>query len=378
MKTMSYLLMAGLCLISLNTSRGAQTAQARLYCISVRLSSGMDEWGDVLRVTSTGGPDTGLGELVPYQSPGIDLVLPGTEAYLSNILLYDTGTGYTFGGSISTSIDFPVDQNNNRFPDFFEVVREVSNVERPYCMVDIYGYGRVYNVAVTWDRRAGSKSGTCVIAIDDGYFGTFHHTFEILEYTGTLSYTPGSNVVSGTLNLSQTGSPANTLQAPVQFTKSATDRYNELTLQPGVATGMLLSTVHSFTNHLFTRDVAWSTNYAGYFEFSDGDPFTFEPYNVWVLSINDSADADHDGIPDFSDDAAVPPPRRPALSLAQGMGNLQLTIRGDVGHFHEIQETISLVSPAWQTVQTIQLTSDPQTVTLSLPAGTRFWRVVAQ
>jgi hypothetical protein len=70
-------------------------------------------------------------------------------------------------------------------------------------------------------------------------------------------------------------------------------------------------------------------------------------------------------------------PRRPALSLALGAGNLQLTIHGDAGHVHDIQQTGSLTAPDWQTVQPVTLSSDPQTIPLALPAVATFWRVVA-
>ena len=64
--------------------------------------------------------------------------------------------------------------------------------------------------------------------------------------------------------------------------------------------------------------------------------------------------------------------------LTKGSGNLQLTISGDIGHVHQIQETTSLANPNWQPVQSVTLTSDPQVVTLALPSGPKFWRVVAQ
>ena len=72
------------------------------------------------------------------------------------------------------------------------------------------------------------------------------------------------------------------------------------------------------------------------------------------------------------------PPRRPWLSLRLGSGNLLLTIYGDVDHVHQIQESTSISAPSWQTVQSVTLSLDPQTLTLPLPTSTTFWRVVAQ
>ncbi|HWI55876.1 MAG TPA: hypothetical protein VNZ22_01525, partial [Bacillota bacterium] len=186
--------------------------------------------------------------------------------------------------------------------------------------------------------------------------------------------------VSGTLNLTQTGKPSSTLKGPVQFIKSSSNPSNELTLQPGTLTSDWLP-VNTFTNHLFYRDTTWPANYFGYLEFEDdGNPWSYCPYSLWVLSINDPNDADHNGLPDFSDlPVVIPPARRPQLSLARSGNTLQLTIRGDVGHLHQVQEATSLASPAWQTVSSVTLTTDPQTISLPLPAGTtKFWRVQAQ
>jgi hypothetical protein len=213
-----------------------------------------------------------------------------------------------------------------------------------------------------------------------GYYGTFLSTFEILEYTGTISYSPGSNTVSGSVNLTQTGNAANQLQGAAQFAKEPTNRFDQLTLSPGAWTDAAQQT-HIFTNHLFLRDQNWPTNYAGYVEFdNDADPTTFYPWSVWVLAIDDLNDANHNGIPDFSDDPAPAPPRRPQLSLAASSTNLLLTIRGDVGHLHQVQEALSLGSTNWQTVVSVTLTDDPQVVLLPLPSEGRakFWRVLAQ
>lgn len=125
--------------------------------------------------------------------------------------------------------------------------------------------------------------------------------------------------VSGSLTLTQTGYPANQLQGPVQFVKVATNRFNLLTLQPGVWTNATAQTL-SYTTDLFSRDPRWPTNYAGYVDFADGDPATPSPdYRTWVLSIDDANDANHNGIPDFSDDpSGSAPPRAPTLRLAPG------------------------------------------------------------
>jgi hypothetical protein len=101
---------------------------------------------------------------------------------------------------------------------------------------------------------------------------------------------------------------------------------------------------------------------------------------VWVISIDDTNDANANGIPDFSDDLAVVlPPRAPRLSIAPRATNLWLTISGDVGHTNDIQELDSLTATNWQTTLSLKLTNDPQVVSLSLPANqTKYWRVLAR
>ncbi|HEV2327891.1 MAG TPA: hypothetical protein VGY56_03775 [Verrucomicrobiae bacterium] len=98
-----------------------------------------------------------------------------------------------------------------------------------------------------------------------------------------------------------------------------------------------------------------------------------------MLSIDDTNDANANGIPDFSDNPAVALPRVPHLSLARGPTNLLLTVSGSVSHTNQIQQIGSLSSTNWQTTLSFLLTNDPQMVSLPLPAGTpKFWRVVAQ
>ncbi|MDE3067820.1 MAG: hypothetical protein KGJ60_09750 [Verrucomicrobiota bacterium] len=236
----------------------------------------------------------------------------------------------------------------------------------------------------TWDRAAGSATGTCSFQVydPDNPFDNlqFNFTFTLLEYTGPLTYTPGSNTVAAALILTQTGNPANTLQGSIVFDKSATDRFNTLTNHPGVWTNAAGQTF-SFTNEVFTRDAAWPTNYSGYVPFADGNPDTAgSDYRLWVLSIDDTNDVNGNGVPDFSDDpAGVAPPAAPLLSLTTGPTNLWLTISGDVGHTNEIQELDSLTATNWQTRLTFMFTNDPQVVKLPLPLGpTAFWRVLAR
>jgi hypothetical protein len=192
-------------------------------------------------------------------------------------------------------------------------------------------------------------------------------------------YTPGSNNVTGSVNLLQTGNATSSLQGPFEFVKLSTNRFNRLLLQPRTwtnATSQLLA----FTNDLYYRDSPWTTNYYGLVEFDDGDPNTLDPdYLTWVFSIDDANDANHNGIPDFSDDpATAPAPRPPELALVWNSTNLLFSVSGDIGHLHDIQQITDLSASNWQTLVSVTLTNDPQTVSIPLPQGSAaFWRALA-
>jgi hypothetical protein len=94
------------------------------------------------------------------------------------------------------------------------------------------------------------------------------------------------------------------------------------------------------------------------------------------VSIDDTNDFNQNTIPDFSDD---PPARRPLFSLKVTSSNLLFTIHGDVGHPHQVQESLVLPATNWQTVTSVTLTNDPQLVSVALPATrAKFWRIQAQ
>ena len=266
------------------------------------------------------------------------------------------------------------DANGNGFDDSLEVSQGVSGVsEGEYETV--LG-GGVINA--TWFRAAGSKFGTCHLELVDDMFGdlgTYEHTFEVIEYTGTLVYAPGSNVVTGMLNVTN---ETDRLQGPVSFTKSVTEPYDELTLMSGNLTNSALQTLDYFST-AFDRDLLLETNYYGFIGFVDGDLNTSAPdYYIWTLSVDDLNDSDDDDIPDFSDDpSGVSLPRQPSLSLAVTATNFLLTISGDVGFLHHILESTNLAGGNWTTNLSVTLTNDPQVV--SLPLSTvraKFWRAM--
>lgn len=350
--------------ITLTSQAGAtQTAQATLFCLSLRFQQGTDSSGSsTLDLSSL--PGTPNGELTPW-----------FVSYTHRSLFVLDWSGSPISGTIYLNIYYPpgqiLDANGDGFDDNFQVAQAVdASTVGEYSTA--LGGG---TITAAWNRAAGSKDGTCQLHLVDDTFGdlgVYRHTFEVLELTGPLTYTPGTNAVSGYMNLSNA---TDQLHGPVNFTKLAATDFNHLTRAAGVWTNVAWQTL-TFSEDGIQRDWHWPTNYFGNVEFDDGDPSTGGvDYRWWVLSINDPNDSDHDGIPDFSDLPPPPAPRRPVLALARGSTDLSLTISGDVGRLHHILESSDPVAGNWKTNFSLVLTNDPQTVSLPLPSGaSKFWR----
>ena len=190
-------------------------------------------------------------------------------------------------------------------------------------------------VMATWSRAAGSKTGACRVVLRSttlGQVADFTNAFELLEYTGPLTYTPGSNKVSGAVQFTQTQSSSSTLTGPIQLTRSPTNRLNELQFASGRWTNAVGRTL-SYLSGVLQRVSMSSSNYFGSLAFLDGDLATAdEDYFDWILSIRDTNDVNGNGIPDLSDDpsgGAVPVFMRPRIEAGQivlewqGTGRLQ-------------------------------------------------------
>jgi hypothetical protein len=366
---------AGLLLILTSTVHATQTAQGRMYCWSLRFNgasavdevTGFYEWTlNVSRFSTYINNELGPG------------VLTGSYTHSGRSFLYSDWTGVTTVGTLRLNVPNAGDANGNGFDDFFEVSQPVPGLASSGV------YGASTPISATWSRDASNHVGTCLILLPDPYFPGeylyFYHTFELIEYAGTISYTPGTNAVSANLDLTQTGNAANTLQGAVQLTKAVGNPSNQLTLQTAFLTNASAQTLGLYSPTTIFRDLSLGTNYYGPVEFNDGDFSTPEDdFYSWELSIDDLNDTDHDGIPDFSDTpSGVTPPRRPTLSLASSATNLWLTVSGDVNRLHHILGSTNLTS-GWTTNISVTLTNDPQMISLPLPdVPTRFWRAIVQ
>lgn len=343
------------------TTFAGETANARMYCLSLSFSYVYDSSG----IYSLQLPDN---ELWPYDA----------NSNAADVTVVDI-VGDSYPGYIILGIPNTIDANGDGFPDFFESSQEVSASTTGSYNVPGWGTG---TLVANWSRFAGTSYGTCVLYFDviPNYpQSTFVIPFQLLEFTGPLAYTPGASNVTANVNLVQTDVTNNTLQGSLLFTKNPTNRFNLLMLQPGVLTNASQQAL-TFTNNVFRRDNAWPTNYYGYVVFDNYDPNSAAPaYQVWTLSIDDTNDYNHNGIPDFSDDPQTTLPRPPVLSLLATGTNVLLAINGDTNHVYEVQQTASLAPPIWINVTSLLLTNNIVSVPLATPAGpASFWRVVAR
>ena len=345
----------------------AQTAEARFYCLSLRFRQGSDAMGFyTLDLSTLPSPAVANGELAPTFSQ---------PTHSSGFRLTDVVWELTMEGALAINLPMSEDVNENGYPDFFEVGQSTGGTTSGSFVISGVDSGAVQ---AAWSRAAGAKDGSCVIQMtgSSGPLSAFTHEFELVEYQGPLSYTPGTNRVVGSVDLRQTGAPDTRFVGPVEFVKSPTTPYDRLELQPGSWTNAW-DERFDFQREIYRRDPQWPTNYYGYIEFDDGDFYTSEPdYCDWILSMDDVHDADQDGIPDFSDSPAPTQPRTPRLAVSFTLTEVRLSISGTVGVTHEVQEASSLSLGDWSTVRTLTLASDPEGVTLPVPAGReRFWRV---
>jgi hypothetical protein len=264
------------------------------------------------------------------------------------------------------------DANKNGLNDFIEPSQVVSPVlTTGYIYDDLTGSEGTVNA--TWSRPAGTNQGTCTLVVDTTYLrATFVHTFELLNYTGTLHYTPAKDVVEGSADLHLFSDVLATFSGPMFIDKT---NANQLHLEAGAWTNSAMANfayAATADGEYITRK---GTNYLGFFDAMDGNLDTpYVDYALWTLLISDGNDANKNGVPDLSDSTDT---RLPSLKITRSAGQLQLTISSTVGRVHQI-ENINALGGAnqWTAVTNFTLATDPQTVILSTPTNkTSFWRV---
>ncbi len=350
----------------------AQDATMNLFCLSVKLDAATAK---MLSIPYT--MEFTSGSIATSEAANGELgVSDGAVATHVTQFRLSSDTGVDpITGIMYLDVPPTTDTNKNGLNDFFEPSQAVVAVGTTGKLYDDLT-GSEGTVSATWNRPAGTNRGTCTMIVNTIYLqATFVHTFELLNYTGTLHYTPGTNVVAGSVDLHLISDPLTTLTGPVSIDKT---NVNQLHLEAGSWTNNAMLSfdyLATFGGESISRT---GTNYMGFFDAVDGNLDTaYIDYTLWVLLVSDTNDANKNGVPDLSDSTDA---RSPSLKISRSAGQLQLTISSTVGRVHQIERMSALGGTnQWAAVTNITLATDPQTVTLDTATNkTSFWRVGMQ
>lgn len=346
------------------------TAQLRMYCFSVRVNTGETGGGlgTTLSVFSGNDPDAPNGELwAPLDDPDF--------THTSRIVFTDPSLDLSIPGVLALIVPEETDANGDGVPDFFQAAQETSQVltEGAFDLTIDSG-----PASATWSRAAGQRSGSLELQFQGAEFGSlppFQHSYEIIEFAGTLKYTPGSGTITGRVDLAQIENPAATLRGPVVLKITATNAFefdeSNLTNQLGETVRVSLG--------LLDADPDYDFDYFGAFSFFDGDPATPEvDYELFRVGVNDPNDANGNGIPDLTDppSAGGAPPSL-AISLL-GANALSLSLTGEAGRTYGIQFRAALGSGTWGTLTNLTLTNTTQSLVLPRTVPATFFQAMAQ
>ncbi len=339
---------------------GGNTAEIRLHCYSLRFQPATARLlGQTYILEITGNPssDAANGELrlmpveIPYTHGGI---------FLMQFPFDPTPVPLPF------FLDTPfVDADDNGVIDDFEVSHGISGTTTG--VYEDFAFGESPFQA-TWNRAANSKDGTCRLAFPNLGL-TFNHTFEVIEYAGTLTYTNAGANISGAVQMTQVQNADNKLEGTLALTK---ENANLLPVTPGSWTHSSGKILAYQASNLERNQ----TNYLAYLLFDDGEPASEAlDFVVWHLVVNDSNDANGNGIPDLSD---APQPVRPDLGVTRTQTHLLFKVTGEIGRLYDLEESGSLAQPVWSKATSVILSANSQELQWPLPVGqVRFWRLKA-
>jgi hypothetical protein len=347
----------------------SETSWATAFCYSLQFEAGSDrEHIYSLALSSNEGITNG--ELA------LDYLQSG-YTHSSFLQFVDELLGTRASGQLGLDVPRGKDRDGDGFEDFFQVRNGVTNWTSSGAF-ELQGYG-TGPVTATWNRPAGSSAGTCTLSLVLLPFELVEisHPFKILEYSGPLTYTRTPTNATGSVQLAQSCNQGKTMSGPIVFINSTDVPKNQLTLNAG-AWKDEANRALSYSAAVYTRDAQWPTNYYGYFNFRDPDhPSEFCPYGIWLLSIDDLNDFDHNGIPNLSDVlSSRPPPSAPKLRISVQDQELRLTVFNGAGYVHELQTTTELAPANWRASFSVDVTNDPQSITLPKATGAAtYWRL---
>lgn len=369
-------LLAGLLLalgIDAGSARAAQTAQVRMFCLSVRVEPATSRQLGLEHTLEFTSADFAPGNQEVY--PIFDETFPFT--HLTRFRFDGTDFSEPILGELALNTPEELDDNTNGIPDFYEVAAAVPATTLDGIWDSDAGRG---TAKVTWQRGAGDYRGTCKIRLvsdDFGALGEFTHAFAILEYGGTLTYTPSLDPVPTVLAVHRIGSglETNTLLGPLILNRQPTNRLAQFTLAESVVTNQLGLALPISVGDV-EKDSDYSMSYFGAMSFANGDPETPEvDYELFYIGVDDLNDADHDGFPDLTDDVGNPP-SPPRLALAPAGDRWQLTLSGEKGVTYALEFAQTLHPDLWREDRKVTLTETNQVLLLAKPSpAAGFWRL---
>lgn len=324
--------------------------------------------------------------LEPISFNGEWYLTSGTVGYESIFQIENLETGEMETGILSIEIPSAGDANLNYLTDFFEVDRPVQQK----LTADLLVGDAAVPVSAVWNRQAGEATGTVQLSIS-GYPQSaigellFDVPFEVFEYRGTLTYTPPTAVgtpIEASINLARVGVPDERFAGPYPLRLAADGTLIRQATRWAGPGGIDFDVLGSFdiedVPFVLSR-IPRRPRYLGSFFLVDGDPTTPFPdeYDVFDVFIADPNDTDHDGLPDLTDPADIPPPVvTPEVRLQVADGNLLLEVKAKAGVRVSIENRPSLSTGEWTAVQSFTLANDSESLALSGAEGNSgFWRV---
>ncbi len=358
--------LAGLLALATPAAAGPFTAAMTLSGTSLRVHpASLSVLGQAYHETFTN-PDA--------DEPNDELLLAGGTNNYDTLAIIDYPGSEALGAiraDFSIDIPFAGDLNVNGVTDFREVDRAiVGAISTGTLTADDGMTSGTGTIQATWNRAAGSASGTVDFKINLPDFGlsnlTFHHTFEIFEYRGTLTYEVTGTNVAASVNLPRIGGtggftgPFNMSQidAGALFRQAATWS------APGGLVFQVLPT-DGIQDVPFPITHVTKQFYGGILVFEDGDPTTPYPdeYDYLEIVIQDPNDSDGDGIPNLSDTAVVAPPA-PSLGIRRDGSNVVVGVKGTAGSAWMVERSTTPAGP-WVSPVTVTLSAAG---TFELPA----------
>lgn len=298
-----------------------------------------------------------------------------TGIYATTFVLTDPTLGAM---DINGDLDIPdSDANLNGIADFFEADRAVVDAKSAGFLTLHHGMD-VYpgTVDMTWNRSAGTASGTCQLRLlipDFGVDLTFTPTFEIYDYRGTYRYQVQDTNVVGTLTLTRLGAGGSQAGA-LLLTRIDQDelQFPAFTLTNEV--GQVIQFYSSEEMGISLLRGGLRTNYFTVLCTDDGWPATATSleYEIWLIHVFDANDSDHDGIADLSGTPA--PSKAPELAIHLGDQTLTIEITADPGRRATLEQSPTIGLANWTTSTTFTMTNAIQAIEVPRAANPMFWR----